>query len=305
MTTRHLALAALFVTACSSGGGYYGKLADGGSDGWRGFDFAFPSGRDLAGHGGGDLAGCASVAAPCGAVACCDGLSCQEGLCTPPAMCKSNGVPCAPGDTCCAGLVCNGADQACEACGTVGHRCATVDDCCAAQGFMCDPNSNTCVAKMACKQDGVACNAGPDCCGNLCNGFTKVCGACGATVNAQCASSDDCCGAQGWTCNVGTNRCQQAMMGCKGQNAVCTNSAACCQGLYCDGGKCTNAPMCKPIAATCAVYSDCCEPDSMDCVGTKCCIEAMYQSMFNPVAVKCYANSDCCNTEKCVAGSCQ
>lgn len=296
MNTVRLGTLALVLAACSSGGGGYGYGA--GKDmsvrvpfdgGW-GMDFARPSG-----DGGGS---CHEAGLDCSRP-CCAPAVCRDGLCAMATTCKPANAACAPGDTCCNGLVCNGLHARCEACGTVGGGCATSADCCG--GLSCGHGA-ACVKPQTCASDGQACAAGGDCCGGFCNGFDKICGSCGSSINANCQTNDDCCGNSNWTCNLDTHKCQQPMMGCKGQGKGCAHTVDCCQGLYCDAGQCTAAPMCKAIGAACGAYTDCCESVSMDCVATKCCIEKLYQ---DPSTIRCYADGDCCSGETCVAGACQ
>jgi hypothetical protein len=216
--------------------------------------------------------------------------------------CKSGGLACVQGDTCCNNLVCNSFDSICEACGNGATHCTKTADCC--NGFTCNLQTSFCQGMAMCKQPGMQCAQTPDCCSGVCNGFDLLCEACGAAANVRCNSDADCCGGQGWTCNMGTNFCWMKPM-CSGQGTACMNTAECCQGLYCDQGlKCTNAPMCKIVGAACAQYTDCCAANSMDCVNSACCIEKMYQSTME---IRCYANSDCCNNELCnvMTGACQ
>ncbi|MSP62852.1 MAG: hypothetical protein EXR72_21475 [Myxococcales bacterium] len=233
---------------------------------------------------------------------CCNGLLCQNGSCKEPVMCKMAGAFCAQTGECCQGqgLICHQLQGTCASCGVLNSLCKVSADCC--NGVPC--TNGVCKQPVMCKANGSVCALNADCCGALCNGFDKLCAACGATVNANCASNSDCCGNQNWTCNLNTHKCQMPMVMCKAGGLACVATVECCKGLYCDGGKCTAAPICKAIGATCAKYSDCCEGDSMECTNTKCCIHKTYQDV---AMIKCYATAECCPGQTCnlATGACQ
>jgi hypothetical protein len=85
---------------------------------------------------------------------------------------------------------------------------------------------------------------------------------------------------------------------CSSAGNGCTTSYTCCKGLYCQNSVCTATPSCGVIGAACVDYTTCCESDSMDCVGSKCCIEAMFQNATSNM-IRCFANNDCCGVETC------
>ncbi len=233
---------------------------------------------------------------------CCNGFACnlQTNFCQVSMNCSQNGANCNADNACCSGI-CNGLVGQCAACGsTMNSQCTRDAECCTGQGWTCNLMTDRCWMAPKCAGLGQACGGDQDCCNNLCNSFNLVCATCGSSVNSFCARDADCCVGQGWTCNLGTNHCQQGQM-CGKQGAACVETVDCCQGYYCENSKCTNAPMCKVVGAQCVQYTDCCDAASLDCPSGICCIEKIYQ---DTTQIKCYKDADCCNAEKCVAGAC-
>jgi hypothetical protein len=129
---------------------------------------------------------------------------------------------------------------------------------------VCNPETNTCGGTQ-CRDPGLPCDIGAQCCSGLCRG--KAC-------------SDTICDADGFECKTGDN---------------------CCSG-YCDAGKCGEPKKCGLPRSECTTDADCCGLDGTTPGGfcylppdasTGLCSTAKDCA---PIEADCSTDAQCCST---------
>ncbi|MDP9364590.1 MAG: hypothetical protein M3Q10_10275 [Chloroflexota bacterium] len=249
-----------------------------------------------------------------------------------PAICSDNGVSRDGGFNCCrnAGGVCSADFHCCGAalcangvCGgtasggnlSLGAACTASSQCsqtggstvCADNGVAADGALNCCRNAGGACVNGAGCCAALDCVNGVCGGAPTTGGlALGAscTEAAQCSQAGGAvvCADNGISTDCSSNCCRNAGGACTDAN----NSAACCGGLYCVSGVCTDlAPSGQlPLGSYCTASSQCsqtggaavCADNGASTDGTlNCCRNA---------GGACSSTTSCCGGLVCAGGVC-
>lgn len=156
-----------------------------------------------------------------------------------------------PGDT-------GAGDDAGPVCRPFSWPCAAHGDCCSAR---CDLVAGVCLDPVGpCREAGVGCFSGLDCCTGICRDGLCAPGLC-ISDGQECARDVECCsGACSPSGDGGSGGtiCLPLNLACRTAGNECGDDADCCSTL-CDGGRCAGeVSFCRQTGDACATGDDCC-----------------------------------------------
>ncbi len=245
--------------------------------------------------------------------ATCGSIGFASGTLTCSSSCTYNTSGCQVSGTCNNGTLdtmeeCEGFELRGQTCAGLGYEGGTLR---CTQNCMLDasdcygcgncPPPAVCINNVcsACREDGVSCTSGAECCTGVCS--AGRCGLpCGA-AGVSCALSSQCCSGH---CHPSEGRC------CLDPGQTCTSSLECCSGSCqngscacgppysgcdsasqcCPGSDCQSSTCCALVGGACSSRYQCCDP-SNECTGECCSVGA------------CSVSSDCCDGP-CTNGRC-